>query len=199
MKKCSKCEIEKELTEFKRYSVCIDCYKISNKIYNDSRKEKMKEYYQENKNFLKDRSKEYYNSNKDYIIDRNTIYAKNNKEKTNQYKYSYRSRKIKESYVYKLSVNIRSLISITIRNNGYKKKSKTIDILGTTFENFKIYIEGQFKDGMSWENHGEWHLDHKKPISWAETEEEIYELNHYTNFQPLWSFDNLSKGNRYSH
>ena len=51
---------------------------------------------------------------------------------------------------------------------------------------------------MSWENYGEWHLDHKTPISWAKTEEEIYELNHYTNFQPLWEFDNLSKGNRWS-
>jgi hypothetical protein len=51
---------------------------------------------------------------------------------------------------------------------------------------------------MSWDNYGEWHLDHKTPVSWATTEEEIYELNKYTNFQPLWQFDNLSKGNRYS-
>ena len=51
---------------------------------------------------------------------------------------------------------------------------------------------------MSWDNHGEWHLDHKTPISWNETEEDLIKLNHYSNFQPLWAFDNLSKGNRYS-
>jgi hypothetical protein len=51
---------------------------------------------------------------------------------------------------------------------------------------------------MSWENQGKWHLDHKTPISWSETEEEVVKLNHYTNFQPLWAEDNLSKGNRYS-
>jgi len=50
---------------------------------------------------------------------------------------------------------------------------------------------------MSWENHGEWHLDHKTPVSWGKSEFEVYELNHYTNFQPLWSYNNLSKGNRW--
>jgi hypothetical protein len=50
---------------------------------------------------------------------------------------------------------------------------------------------------MSWENHGKWHLDHIKPISLAENEEDVYILNNYTNFQPLWAFDNLSKGNKY--
>lgn len=50
---------------------------------------------------------------------------------------------------------------------------------------------------MSWENHGDWHLDHKTPVSWGKSENEIYELNQYTNFQPLWEKDNLSKGNRW--
>jgi hypothetical protein len=49
---------------------------------------------------------------------------------------------------------------------------------------------------MSFENHGKWHLDHIVPISSAKTEEEVIALNHHTNFQPLWAFDNLSKGNR---
>ncbi len=52
---------------------------------------------------------------------------------------------------------------------------------------------------MTWDNHGTyWHLDHKIPASWASSEEELYKLNHYTNFQPLYWLDNLIKGNRYS-
>jgi hypothetical protein len=66
------------------------------------------------------------------------------------------------------------------------------------YEKFRFYIESLFKEGMTWDNYGEWHLDHITPISWANSEEEIYKLNHYSNFQPLWSIDNLSKGNRYS-
>lgn len=50
---------------------------------------------------------------------------------------------------------------------------------------------------MNWENYGEWHLDHIIPISYAKTIEDIYKLNHYTNLQPLWASENLSKGNRY--
>jgi hypothetical protein len=62
----------------------------------------------------------------------------------------------------------------------------------------KRYIEDKFKDGMSWENHGEWHLDHKIPISWANNEEDVFKLNHYTNFQPLWALENQTKNNKYA-
>ena len=88
-----------------------------------------------------------------------------------------------------------------------KKKSKsglnifrkTQEILGCSFEEFKIYLEEQFDENMNWDNQGSyWHMDHKKPISLAMTEEEVYELNHYTNFQPLYWEDNLSKGNKYN-
>jgi hypothetical protein len=50
---------------------------------------------------------------------------------------------------------------------------------------------------MNWENQGTyWHMDHIIPISSAETEEDVYRLNHYTNFQPLYWLDNLRKGNK---
>ena len=194
MKKCSKCEIEKELSEFKRYSVCIDCNKILNKEYNDSRKEKQKFYYQENKDFFKNKAKEYYQENKDYITVRNKKYQEKNRENRNNY---INNRK-KYDNLFRLSILIRKLIWISINKMGYKKNSKTNNILGCTFDDFKSHIEKQFKEGMTWENQGEWHLDHKTPVSWAETEEQIYELNKYTNFQPLWAKDNLSKGNKWS-
>jgi len=57
-------------------------------------------------------------------------------------------------------------------------------------------MEAKFVDGMNWDNIGEWHIDHIIPLSSAETEQEIIKLCHYTNLQPLWAFDNISKGNR---
>ena len=91
----------------------------------------------------------------------------------------------------------RSLIGRSIRSMGYKKNSKTEQILGCTFDRFKKHIEDRFKSGMNWLNHGEWHIDHKKPLALANTQQELIELNHYSNLQPLWASENLSKGSKY--
>ena len=57
-------------------------------------------------------------------------------------------------------------------------------------------MESQFTDGMTWDNWGKygWHVDHKVPLSSAKTPDELIKLCHYTNLQPLWAKDNLSKG-----
>ncbi len=49
---------------------------------------------------------------------------------------------------------------------------------------------------MSWDNHTKygWHIDHIIPLASAKTEEELKSLCHYTNLQPLWAKENLSKG-----
>jgi hypothetical protein len=49
---------------------------------------------------------------------------------------------------------------------------------------------------MSWSNRELWHLDHIYPVSKALNEEHLIQLNHYTNFQPLWAEDNIRKGNK---
>jgi hypothetical protein len=49
---------------------------------------------------------------------------------------------------------------------------------------------------MSWDNHGEWHIDHIIPLSSAKNENDVYTLCHYTNLQPLWAEENLRKSNK---
>lgn len=115
----------------------------------------------------------------------------------NSCRYNYSKTKYDNDPIYKLVVSIRSRISQSFKNSKYIKNEKTSSILGCSFNEFRIYIESKFKDGMSLSNYGEWHLDHIVPISYAKTEEDVYKLNHHTNFQPLWAIDNLSKGNRY--
>ena len=76
--------------------------------------------------------------------------------------------------------------------------NKTIEILGCSYEDFRIYIESKFECWMTWENHGiyngelnyGWDIDHIIPLSSVETEEDIIRLNHYTNLQPLCSYTN---------
>ena len=61
---------------------------------------------------------------------------------------------------------------------------------------YKKYLEAKFQYGMSWENYGEWHVDHIKPCSSFNLEdpEEQKKCFHYKNLQPLWAKDNLAKG-----
>ena len=113
-----------------------------------------------------------------------------------------RNEKLRERYktdeLYRISVNVRSSLLKIFNRNGYSKKSNSQTLIGCSFEELKIHIESKFKDGMNWLNHGEWHIDHKIPLSWAESEEELMELCKFSNLQPLWAFENLSKKNYYS-
>ena len=63
------------------------------------------------------------------------------------------------------------------------------------------HLESKFTEGMTWDNYGEWHVDHKKPMTLFEftsTDDEGFkECWALDNLQPLWGKDNLSKGTRY--
>jgi hypothetical protein len=85
------------------------------------------------------------------------------------------------------------------KDNNLRKNETTIQSLGCSGKFFANYIEKQFKPGMTWENYGEWHIDHIRP--WASINmnnpEEVKQCRHYTNLQPLWAEDNLSKGDKW--
>lgn len=92
-----------------------------------------------------------------------------------------------------MNCNIRSRISHSLSDAGFRKSSKTATILGCSFNEFKIHIESQFVDGMTWDNRNKWHLDHIVPVSFGTSEEEILLLSHHSNFRPLWAIENLLK------
>jgi hypothetical protein len=159
------------------------------------KKEKLKEWRENNVDHLKEYSKNRYEENKESISENKKVWRENNKDKINEYRREYQKSRLSKDPLYKLSSSIRNRIGLSFKRNGYTKNSSTYEILGCSFEDFKLYLQDLFKDGMSWENQGEWHLDHIVPVSSAQTEEEIIKLNHYTNFQPLWAIDNIKKGN----
>lgn len=73
---------------------------------------------------------------------------------------------------------------------------KTKELFGCMPEEFRTHLESQWKPGMSWENYGEWHVDHVIPMCRARNTIEVLSLSHYTNLQPLWARENLKKGSK---
>lgn len=223
MKKCSGCKIEKELEDFgvsKRQKDGLQqTCKACAKAYRDANKERQKEYnavyqndpankakakvvcrknYESKQTFFIAEARKHYKENKSTILEKAKLYYIENKETINPKKTKRALERLKTDPLYKLSSNVRTLIRNVIRNSGHQKKSKTVDILGCSIENFKLHLEKQFDEHMTWENQGSyWHMDHIKPVSLAKYETDIIELNHYTNFQPLEKYENLSKSNKY--
>jgi hypothetical protein len=119
------------------------------------------------------------------------------KEKERNRQYNKWKRRWNEDEMFAMKVRLRNLIRNSFRRQGYKKfDTSTEEVVGMTYDEFKEYLESKFVDGMSWDNRGDWHIDHIIPLSSATSEEEIIGLCHYSNLQPLWAEDNMSKGDK---
>lgn len=97
--------------------------------------------------------------------------------------------------LYKEKYDIGRKIAHSLEKKGWKKDATAATYLGIDKNGFLKHLESLFREGMSFENRGEWHLDHVVPLSTAETPEDIKRLWHYTNLQPLWKFENEEKSN----
>jgi len=139
-------------------------------------KEKQKEYlrmhYERNKEKHRDAKalaiKEWRLNNKEHISAYNSDYAKKHRADINKREKNRRD----NDPLYKMKLNLRG----RIRKSIVDKMGKTTDILGCSFDEVRKHISNQFREGMSWDNYGEWHIDHIKPLALAHTEEETYEL-----------------------
>ncbi len=189
---CKKCSIEKNLEDFKKSKACSlgyrytckKCTNILNKKFfvdKEKRLESPRRYHRNNKEKIKILVKK--RIEKD--IDRH-------REKRNLYERTKR----KNDLLFRLMGSARARIRGSIKEKGFRKNTKAINLLGCKADILKTHLELKFKDGMNWENYGKWHIDHIIPLASAKTEEEIYKLCHYTNLQPLWAIDNQSKSDK---
>jgi hypothetical protein len=107
------------------------------------------------------------------------------------------ARRYHEDLKYKLMCLSRSRIGDALRGRG-AKSHRTTRLIGCSIEHLRQHLEAQFTEGMTWDNHGEWHIDHIRPCASFDLTHEQQQLEcfNYTNLQPLWAKDNLSKGAR---
>lgn len=223
MKSCSQCKIEYDLSNFNKdksskdghRSNCKNCAREYREKNKDKQKEYKQKYWKENKDELNKKFKDsynpelkriYYENNKSDILEKRKLnylknrevkkeyqkeYQQNNKLKRNKYLIERR----KNDEMFRLITNIRNLILNSFYEVGYSKSSKTQEILGCSFDEFRLYLESKFDNWMNWNNRGlyngeinfGWDIDHIIPLSEAKNKEDLIRLNHYTNLQPLCS------------
>lgn len=124
-----------------------------------------------------------------------------NREHVNKYKRDYERKRRAEDPKYRLGIRTRTAVWTCLKERNIAKYRSTFDLLGYTIEELMIHLEKQFTEGMTWDNYGEWHVDHKKPMAkfnFTSTEDHEFKLCWaLDNLQPLWELDNLSKGTTY--
>lgn len=167
---CKKCGIPKSVDGFYKHKAsCKECVIKYNKTYRDT--------------------------NKNEIAKTAKIWSDENKKARQDYKAKYARDRRKKDCMFNLKTSVSRLIRTSINRSGFKKGSRTYEILGCSFEEFKVYLESKFESWMNWENKGlyngteeyGWDIDHIIPMVTANNEEDVLRLNHYTNLQPLCS------------
>lgn len=111
----------------------------------------------------------------------------------------------KNNIKFKLTSCLRARINVALKSKNHKKNTKTTELLGCSYIEFRIHIEKQWESWMNWDNYGAydlsghrtWNIDHITPLSSANNEEELLKLFHYTNCRPLCSQANLEKGAKF--
>ena len=168
-------------------------------------REKEKQYRLDNIERIREKDKQYRLANIERIKEHNK--KPKTKERKRQYRLNNREKirerrkiRLKDDIEYRLTSNLRRRICHAVKRQNISKTSKTKDLINCDWKTFKSYFESKFKEGMTWENHGYkgWHVDHIIPCASFDLvdPEQQKKCFHYTNLQPLWWYENLSKGTK---
>jgi len=201
---CPVCNIEKDQSQFQKQkggknglrALCTLC-----------KRQARKNYYQQNKEKELKLNKRWVNKNKEKVQRFRLDYRKRPKYKAYQKKYrtehrkeraAYQSKLEKENISYRIASRLRHRLYTALKANKTSKSYSVMYLLGCDMNIFKEYLSDKFKEGMSWENYGAWHIDHIKPCALFDLTDiqEQKKCFHYSNLQPLWAEENLHKNTK---
>jgi len=215
MKTCSSCKQEKPLNCFHnnrkrkdgKHPYCKDCRK--DKATSDE--------------WLKEYRKEWYFQNKEDVILRQTLRYKNCKEEIQEYRRKhyvenedrykekamkyYESNKHDPEYLEKRRQSVRnwrsrnkhivawrSVLRSCVVRLGQKKTGSTRELLGYSPDDLRDHLENLWLPDMSWDNYGEWHIDHIKPVVEFDRNTSPSVVNALSNLRPLWASTKIVEG-----
>ena len=142
----------------------------------------------------------WYEQNKEHRKEYHKQWRTENVDKWRKIKRDYERNRKANDPLYKLISNFRTAIYQVLKENNVEKNKHYFDILKYTPEDLIQHLEKQFTGNMTWENYGEWHVDHKKPITSFNFQEmgddEFMKCWSLDNLQPLWGEENIRKSNK---
>ncbi len=226
IKICFQCKISKELDQFHKDkttndgygSKCIRCkkeyydnnkneYKLRNIKFKNNNPLYYEKYLKQWNEDNKEKLQKYRNINKNKIQEYLNEWNKKNPKYAKQYKENYKPKsrarereRYKNDIEWKITKILRARIRFAIKFQKTFKSNKTLDLLGCTVHEFKIYLEKLFIHGMTWDNQGIiWEIDHiiactKFDLTKPEEQAKCF---HYTNMQPLFKTTDIAK--QYGH
>jgi hypothetical protein len=203
---CVRCNKIKSIDEFNELKSSKDG---KNYICAGCARDKGKKWYNDNieysREYKKKSSKKYRKENPEKVKDSKNKWRKNNAEKHKE-GVRRRSKRYRENKKDDIQFKLRNLIRRRLRSLISRKNlTEAIDEhIGCSYSMLVEYLESMFYDNpetleaMSWNNHSSdgWHIDHIIPLASFDLEdkEQFAKAIHYSNLQPLWAKENLSKG-----
>ena len=145
--------------------------------------------------------KKWSENNRDHLNEYHQKWREKNIDKHRESKRKYQQHLRDTDPIYKLISYFRTAIYQVLKESNVEKNKHYFDVLQYTPEELIKHLELQFKDDMIWENYGEWHVDHIKPISSFNIvemgDEEFMKCWSLGNLQPMWGEENIRKSNKF--
>ena len=190
---CKKCNGDKNVNGFvKKRAICLMCYRIE-------QREHCKRYKRNNKEKISAYNKIYKKEHVEEISEYNSKYDKENREAIQKRQTIYQRDRLKTDPKFKMATTLRKRLSKIMKDLNIKKELKTLELLGCSLDFFKKWIESQFEEDMTFENHGSlWHIDHVRPCASFDLldQEDQKECFNWKNLQPLDGGENQSKNDK---
>ena len=159
-----------------------------------------KKWRDSNKEYTSEKHKKWSEDKQEHLRKYHQKWREKNIDKHREYKRKYEKHRKDTDPAYKLISNFRTAIYQVLKENNVEKNKHYFDILQYTPEELISHLEKQFTDSMTWENYGEWHVDHKTPISSFNFEsiddDSFMECWSLENLQPMWGKENIVKGSK---
>jgi hypothetical protein len=173
---------------------------ISGRKYKGGKSESDKRHYLKNREKRLQYFSDWQKDNRDRLNDYHQKWREKNIDKHREYKRKYEKHRKDTDPLYKLITNFRTAIWTVLKESNVDKYGHYFDVLQYSPEELINHLEKQFKDDMTWDNYGIWHVDHKSPITSFDIQEmgdeEFMRCWCLDNLQPMWGEENIRKSNK---